>query len=79
MAGCVETNFRNHFTVTGAHLTKMTLERTRAHSQVICCVPKGYAALPQRRGNGRSHRVSGGQTDGLHGRVMKGREPSHLG
>jgi hypothetical protein len=32
VAGCVETNLCDQFTVTGAHLTKMTLKRTRAHS-----------------------------------------------
>ena len=32
MASRVEANFRDHFAVAGAHLTEMTLKRTRAHS-----------------------------------------------
>ncbi len=64
MASCVETNFRNHFTATGARLGEMTLQRANAYSQLTCGMLEGCATVLQRCSNGRSNRVLGGQRIG---------------
>lgn len=75
VASRIETDFRDQFTVAGACLGEITLQRAGAYPELTRDALKRCITVTQRRLDRRSHRVSGWQTDRLHRHVVKGGNP----
>jgi hypothetical protein len=57
MAGHVQANLREHFAVTGAHSTEMTLQGAHADLKYASGTIEGCVTVSQRRDNNRSDRL----------------------